>query len=308
VKEITWAVVREIGLKLPNTTVGTAWRSPTLEVHGRRFAGVPVHKSAEPNSFAIHCDFADRDALIAEQPHIYYTAAHYENYPCVLVRLSRINRDAIEDLLRMAHRYVNSKPPRRQSIGRSVGRPTRNGKPRHEAKPKPVVRDFDVMALYEAMEAKRCERGLSWRQVAHEIWDQSAMLNRQRQDHPISPSTLTGIARRRDCTCQHALFILRWLERSPESFVSTGRAGATLPPAGPDRRLRWDLASLYGSLDEGRRQRGLSWTQLAAELRCSPHQLTGIRRARFAIGIRLAMRIVQWLEQPTSAFIRPAAW
>jgi len=114
VKEITWETVREIELKLPNTTAGTAWRSPTLEVDGRRFAGVPVHKSAEANSFAIHCDFADRDALIAEQPHIYYTAAHYENYPCVLVRLARINPEAIEDLLRMAHRYESSKPPRRQ--------------------------------------------------------------------------------------------------------------------------------------------------------------------------------------------------
>ena len=134
VKGITWETVREIGLKLPNTTAGTAWRSPTLEVDGRRFAGIPVHKSAEPNSFAIHCDFADRDALIAEQPQIYYTAAHYENYPCVLVRLSRINRDAIEDLLRMAHRYVSSKPPRRQSTGSRARRPTGNGKPRHSGR------------------------------------------------------------------------------------------------------------------------------------------------------------------------------
>jgi hypothetical protein len=306
VKAITWDTVREIGLKLPNTTTGTAWRSPTLEVNGRRFAGVPVHKSAEPDSFAIHCDFTDRDALIAEQPHIYYTAAHYENYPCVLVRLSRINRDAIEDLLRMAHRYVNSKPSRRQSTESRARRPTRNGKPRHVAKP--VMRDFDAMALYEAMETKRSERGLSWRQVANEIWDQSASLNRKRHDHPISPSTLTGIARRRDCTCQHALFILRWLERSPESFIPACDTGATLPPAGPDRRLRWDLAALYGSLDEGRRHRGLSWAQLAAELRCSPHQLTGIRRAHYAIGMRLAMRIVQWLGQPAGAFIRVAAW
>ena len=52
------------------------------------------------------------------------------------------------------------------------------------------MRDFDGMALYEAMDAKRYERGLSWRQVAQEIWDQSAMLNRKRQDHPINPSTL----------------------------------------------------------------------------------------------------------------------
>jgi len=63
------------------------------------------------------------------------------------------------------------------------------------------VRDFDAMALYEVMETKRTELGLSWRQVADEICDQSGMLNRKRHDHPISPFTLTGIARRRDCTC-----------------------------------------------------------------------------------------------------------
>jgi hypothetical protein len=34
--------------------------------------------------------------------------------------------------------------------------------------------------------------------------------------------------------------------------------------------------------------------------------LTGIRTARFAIGMNLAMRIVQWLEQPAAAFIYAA--
>src|SRR5262249_57490579 len=104
--------------------------------------------------------------------------------------------------------------------------------------------DFDMTAVYHAMKTKRVERSLSWRQVANEIWNQSAILNRKRHDHPISPSTLTGIARRRDCTCQHALFILRWLDRSPESFIPAGKAGATLPPAGRDRRLRWGLPAL----------------------------------------------------------------
>ncbi|HEX7676784.1 MAG TPA: hypothetical protein VF713_01580 [Thermoanaerobaculia bacterium] len=69
--------------------------------------------------------------------------------------------------------------------------------------------DFDGIALYEAMEAQRIQRGLSWRQVADQIWDQSSILNQRRHEHPISPATLTSIAVRGDCTCQHALFILR---------------------------------------------------------------------------------------------------
>ena len=113
-KGLTFETVREIGLTLPNTTTGTAWGSPTLENKGRRFAAMAINKSAEPNSLGVHVNFADRDALIEEQPDIYYTASHYENYPCVLVRLARIRRDQLEDLLRMGHRYVESKPVRRR--------------------------------------------------------------------------------------------------------------------------------------------------------------------------------------------------
>jgi hypothetical protein len=171
--------------------------------------------------------------------------------------------------------------------------------------------DFDAMALYDAMEAQRIQRGLTWRQLADQIWDQSSILNQRRHDHPISPSTLKGIAVRGDCTCQHALFILRWLGRTPESFFSVVEAhasGASLPSAGADRRLRWDLHALYSALNARRIERGLSWIELSARLQCTTHQLTGIRTARFAIGMRLAMRIVHWLERPASDFIYAAEW
>jgi hypothetical protein len=169
---------------------------------------------------------------------------------------------------------------------------------------------FDATAFFEAIDAQRIQRGLSWRQVADQIWEQSAALNRQRQDHPISPSTLTGIARRGDCTCQHALFFLRWLGRTPESFLTSPLTsnGAALPAAGPDRRLRWDLAALYEALNSRRLERQLTWVELADQLRCTANQLTGIRTARYAIGMKLAMKIVQWLECPASTFIYAAKW
>jgi hypothetical protein len=55
---------------------------------------------------------------------------------------------------------------------------------------------------------QRTERVLSWRQVAEEIWNQSVVLNRRRQSHPISPSTLPLIMR-----------IMRWLERPAAAFI-----------------------------------------------------------------------------------------
>ena len=174
-----------------------------------------------------------------------------------------------------------------------------------------VQSDFSIAALFDALDRQRLERGLSWQGVAKEIWNQSVILNAQRKDHPISASTLTGMAKRGDTTCQHALFMLRWLRREPESFVPDAAAetkSRALPIAGPDQRLRWDLRKLYDSLDEQRRARGLTWPQLAVELRCTPSQISGIKRIRFAISMKLAMRIVQWLAWPARDFIYAAKW
>jgi hypothetical protein len=170
--------------------------------------------------------------------------------------------------------------------------------------------EFDVMALFRALDERRAERGLSWKGVADELWQLSAELNGRRSDHPISPGTLTGLPGRRATSCQHALFMLRWLDRTPESFLTGGEpsAGAALPAAGPDRRLRWDLRALHEALDAERRRRGLTWRALASTLGCGPGQLTGLRTARFATNMSLAMRIVQWLGRPAADFVYAAGW
>jgi hypothetical protein len=171
--------------------------------------------------------------------------------------------------------------------------------------------DFNIAALFDALDAQRRDRTLSWQGVAQALWDQSATLNAQRDDHPISASTLTGMPKRGDTTCQHALFMLRWLGRTPESFIPGLTADAkrtVLPVAGPDQRLRWDLQKLYDSLDAQRRERDLPWPQLAYQLRCTASQLSGIKRARFAIGMTLAMRIVLWLDCPARDFVYAANW
>ncbi len=121
-KALTFAAVRTIGLALPGTEEGTAWGTPVLRANGRIFTGIPIHRSAEPNSLMFSMGFPERDEMIQDQPDIYYTAAHYENYPCVLVRLARVNRDALEDLVRMAHRYATAQKPRRR---KSPARPAR---------------------------------------------------------------------------------------------------------------------------------------------------------------------------------------
>jgi len=115
----TFKAVEAIGRALPDVEVTTTWGQPTLKVRGRMFACIASHKSAEPNSLVVMMDFAARDALIEDDPDTYYLKDHYLNYPCVLVRLSRIHKDAIRDLIVGAHSHVSAKARRKASKGRT---------------------------------------------------------------------------------------------------------------------------------------------------------------------------------------------
>jgi hypothetical protein len=101
--------VESIGRTLPDVEVTTTYGQPALKVRGKMFVCIASNKSAEPNSLVVMVDFADRDALIEDDPDTYYLKEHYLNYPCVLVRLSRVHPDALRDLVTGAHRYVTGK-------------------------------------------------------------------------------------------------------------------------------------------------------------------------------------------------------
>jgi hypothetical protein len=170
---------------------------------------------------------------------------------------------------------------------------------------------FDCGALFSALDARRRDLGLGWYDVADELWQQSSDLNAQRtSDHPLCGGAIQRMPDRGATSCQYALFMLRWLHRAPEDFL-TGPVldvGDTrLPEAGIDSRLRWDLNQLHAVLNGQRCQRNLTWADLAENLRCTPSRLTNLRRARMA-DMDLAMRITQWLRQPAAAFIHPADW
>jgi hypothetical protein len=101
--------VEAIGRTLPGVEVTTAYGQPALKVRGKLMACMAANKAAEPNTLVVMMAFADRDALIEDDPSTYYLKDHYLNYPCVLVRLSRVRSDALRDLVAGAHRFVTAK-------------------------------------------------------------------------------------------------------------------------------------------------------------------------------------------------------
>jgi hypothetical protein len=107
-KRTGFETVRAIGAALPGVEVATAWGAPALKVGGKMFVCMATHKSAEPNTLVVRMDFAQRDMLIEEDPATYYLKDHYVDYPCVLVRLSRVQADALRDLVQTAYRFVSA--------------------------------------------------------------------------------------------------------------------------------------------------------------------------------------------------------
>jgi hypothetical protein len=119
---MTFRTVRTIGLRLPGVDESTMYGSPALKLGGRLVACLASNKSAEPGTLVLRTTFEQRELMIAEEPEIYYLKPHYETFPVVLVRLSRVSREAMKDLLTGAASIISAekKPrPKAASPGRS---------------------------------------------------------------------------------------------------------------------------------------------------------------------------------------------
>ena len=122
-----FAAVRAAGAALADVEEVTSWGAPALKVGGKMFVCMATNKAAEPNTLVVRMDFAQRDALIDDDPETYYLKDHYVGYACVLVRLSRVNRDALRDLVQTAYRFVSAATPRRRAVRRTPARAPRPG-------------------------------------------------------------------------------------------------------------------------------------------------------------------------------------
>jgi hypothetical protein len=113
-------IVREVGLTLPDVEAATRYDgSPVLRLGGVFLAGMATHPSAEPGTLVVRSGFEERQRLIEDAPETYYVTDYYRPYPLVLVRLSRVDRSALHDLLSVSWRLTVPKARRRK---RSVTR------------------------------------------------------------------------------------------------------------------------------------------------------------------------------------------
>jgi hypothetical protein len=99
--------VCDIALKLPGVEESTSYGTPSLKVKGKIMSRL---RTEAEGALAVRCDFLDRQILLQADPEAFFLTDHYLNYPMILVRLDKVRRSALPDLIERAWRMVA--PPR----------------------------------------------------------------------------------------------------------------------------------------------------------------------------------------------------
>jgi hypothetical protein len=106
----SWDDVRRLALALPETTEETKWGNTTWCVRGKGFVWErPLRKAdrealgdAAPEGPILGArteHLVAKEALLADDPDVFFTTPHFDNYPAVLVRLDAIGVEDLEELV-----------------------------------------------------------------------------------------------------------------------------------------------------------------------------------------------------------------
>lgn len=119
-KPLDFDDVRALAGDLPGVEFGSGRGAPYLKVNGKLLTCPALHDSAEPHSLVLKIAREQRAKLMAADPDIYYVTEHYEPYPTVLVRLAKIPRKSLRDVLSLAwqHAYGDTEKQTRKRKAR----------------------------------------------------------------------------------------------------------------------------------------------------------------------------------------------
>jgi hypothetical protein len=130
----SWDDVRRIALSLPETTEAVSWGNAHWRVKNKGFVWErPLHQSDQaalkalgeeaPEGLLLGVRVADlgvKEAMIADEPEVFFTIPHFNGYPAILVRLDRVGVPELEELIveawldrapkRLAQQYLDARP------------------------------------------------------------------------------------------------------------------------------------------------------------------------------------------------------
>jgi len=127
-----WDDVRRIALSLPDTSEEVSRGNAHWRVHGKGFVWErPLRKSdlralgeGAPDGPILGArveHLGAKEALIQDEPNVFFTTPHFDGFPAVLVRLEEIGLDELEEVIveawlarapkRLAQDYIESRFP-----------------------------------------------------------------------------------------------------------------------------------------------------------------------------------------------------
>jgi hypothetical protein len=125
----TWDDVRRIALALPETSETVSWEHAHWRVKDKGFVWErPLRRSdlealwdAAPEGPILGArveHLVAKEALLADDPNVFFTTPHFDGYPAVLVRLDEISLEDLEEVIveawlcrapkRLAQAYIDA--------------------------------------------------------------------------------------------------------------------------------------------------------------------------------------------------------
>jgi len=94
--------VRRAATGLPEVEESTSYGTPSLKVRGKFLTRL----KEDGETIVLRADFDSRDAMVRMQPDVFYITDHYRDYPAVLVRLKKVGRAQLRELIADGWRLV----------------------------------------------------------------------------------------------------------------------------------------------------------------------------------------------------------
>ena len=98
---LTWDDAIAIAQALPQVEVSTWYGTPGLKVAGKGFARL---RTEAEGGLVLMCSLDEKERLLESGEPAYYTTPHYDGYGSILVDLSKVDADALRELIAGAWR------------------------------------------------------------------------------------------------------------------------------------------------------------------------------------------------------------
>jgi hypothetical protein len=101
-RKVTWSTVRALALALPGVEESTSYRTPAMKVRGKLIARL----KEDGETIVVPMTIDERDVRIEADPDVFFVTDHYVPWPYVLVRLAKVTRTDLRELLQDAWRMM----------------------------------------------------------------------------------------------------------------------------------------------------------------------------------------------------------